>query len=46
MVVSTTRDSLLNELRSYIGLSSEDAALLVRLRPAAQPHFGAIADEF
>jgi PAS domain S-box-containing protein len=34
------------ELRSYIGLTAEDAAILERLRPLAKPYFGAIADEF
>ena len=37
---------LLAELRSYVGLSDADAELLRRLKPAAEPHFPAIADEF
>lgn len=40
------RRALLAELRSYIGLSAEDAAALERFRPTAEPHFHAIADEF
>ena len=40
------RRALLAELRSYIGLTDEDAALLARFRAAAEPHFAAIADEF
>jgi PAS domain S-box-containing protein len=40
------RRALLAELRSYIGLTDEDAELLRLLRPVAQPHFRAIADEF
>jgi PAS domain S-box-containing protein len=38
--------SLLAELRSYIGFTDEDARLLARLRPFAQPHIPTIADEF
>jgi PAS domain S-box-containing protein len=37
---------LLAELRSYVGFTDEDARLLARLRPFAQPHIPAIADEF
>jgi PAS domain S-box-containing protein len=37
---------LLVELRSYLGLGSADADLLSRFRAVAEPHFGAIADEF
>jgi PAS domain S-box-containing protein len=40
------RRALLAELRSYLGLAEEDAALLARFLPAAQPAFPAIADEF
>jgi PAS domain S-box-containing protein len=49
-VTSTTlterEPALLIELRSYVGLTEEDAALLARFRPVAQPSFDAIADEF
>jgi PAS domain S-box-containing protein len=38
--------TLLAELRSYVGLTDEDATLLVRFRPVAQRSFDAIADEF
>jgi PAS domain S-box-containing protein len=38
--------SLLAELRSYVGFTDEDARLLGRLGPFAQPHIPAIADEF
>ncbi len=37
---------VLAELRSYLGFTEEDATLLARLRPLAQPHYPAIADEF
>jgi PAS domain S-box-containing protein len=37
---------LLEELRSYVGFTDEDATLLARFRPAAQPQFARIADEF
>jgi PAS domain S-box-containing protein len=40
------RLALLAELRSYIGLTEEDAALLARFRSAAEPTFPAIADDF
>src|SRR5579884_3339750 len=40
------KGSLLAELRSYIGFTDRDAALLAQLRPIAQPHFGTIASEF
>ena len=40
------RRALLAELRSYVGLTEEDAALLARFRLAAEPSFPAIADEF
>ncbi len=42
----TRKPALLPELRSYIGLTDQDCALLARLRATAQPHFRAIADEF
>src|ERR1700724_933411 len=38
--------ALIIELRSFIGLTDEDIALLARLRPFAEPHFAAIADAF
>jgi PAS domain S-box-containing protein len=38
--------ALLAEIRSYVGFTEADAALLARLQPFARPHFGAIADEF
>lgn len=37
---------LLEELRSYVGLTDEDIETLARFRPLAEPHFAAIADEF
>jgi PAS domain S-box-containing protein len=37
---------LLAELRSYVGLTDEDAVLLSRFRPLAKPSFASIADEF
>ncbi len=37
---------MLDELRSYTGLTQRDADLLRELRSVAEPHFGAIADEF
>jgi PAS domain S-box-containing protein len=37
---------LVAELRSYVGLTDVDAALLAELRPIARPRFPAIADEF
>jgi PAS domain S-box-containing protein len=40
------RRALLAELRSYVGLTEEDASLLARFRAAAEPTFPAIADEF
>jgi hypothetical protein len=40
------RRALLAELRSYVGLTEEDASLLARFRAAAEPAFPAIADEF
>ena len=40
------RAELLAELRSYVGLTDEDAALLARFRPMAAPNFSAIADDF
>ncbi len=40
------RRALLAELRSYVGLTDEDARLLAQLRSHAEPHFRAIADEF
>lgn len=40
------RGALLAELRSYVGLTDADIALLSALRPLAQPHFATIADEF
>ena len=39
-------EARLEELRSYVGLSAEDAALLLRFCPLAKPSFSAIADEF
>jgi PAS domain S-box-containing protein len=33
-------------LRSYVGLTDDDARLLAGLRPRAEPHFASIADEF
>jgi PAS domain S-box-containing protein len=40
------RRALLAELRSYVGLTEEDEALLARFRTVAAPGFPAIADEF
>jgi PAS domain S-box-containing protein len=40
------RRALLAELRSYVGLTDEDAALLAQFHGAAEPTFPAIADEF
>ena len=37
---------LMGELRSYVGLTEDDVALLGRFRATAEPHFPAIADEF
>lgn len=44
--LTETWPALLAELRSYIGLSEEDCSALARFRPAAEPSFAAIADEF
>jgi PAS domain S-box-containing protein len=38
--------ALLAELRSYVGLSDDDARLLSSFHPLARPSFAAIADEF
>jgi PAS domain S-box-containing protein len=38
--------ALLSELRSYVGLSAEDADLLGAFHAVAEPHFPAVADEF
>jgi PAS domain S-box-containing protein len=43
---SEWRRARLAELRSYIGLTDADAALLSRLRAAAEASFPAMADEF
>jgi PAS domain S-box-containing protein len=40
------RRALLAELRSYLGLTGEDATLLARFRATAEPAFPAIADDF
>jgi PAS domain S-box-containing protein len=40
------RRARLAELRSYVGLTDEDAALLATFRDVAEPSFEAIADEF
>jgi PAS domain S-box-containing protein len=40
------RRALMAELRSYVGLTDEDVALLSRLRPLAEPRFPAMADDF
>ena len=40
------RRALLAELRSYVSLTEEDAALLARFRATAEPAFPAIADDF
>jgi PAS domain S-box-containing protein len=40
------RRALLAELRSYVGLTESDAALLASLQAVAAPHFASIADEF
>jgi PAS domain S-box-containing protein len=45
-VASLAGAALISELRSYVGLTDEDASLLARFHAVARPSFPAIADEF
>lgn len=45
-VTNIEAGELIAELRSYVGLTDEDAALLSRFLPIAEPSFAGIADEF
>jgi PAS domain S-box-containing protein len=45
-VPQPSASALLGELKSYIGLTPEDARILAELRPLAEPSFPALAEEF
>jgi hypothetical protein len=39
-------ETFLDEMKRYIGLTAEDAAILASLRPVLEPHLPAMAEAF